>query len=90
MIQSFNKTLLMKTKNRTVETDTIFRLFGLAFGCPFELVCKDCPLEDLYKLSPGERIATIKGLSKSECEDMLWKHLQNFDENFNKEPGLKF
>jgi hypothetical protein len=63
--------------------DQVNVLISLAYKCPFDLGCLSCPLDKLRTLPISERIKVLESLPYSECKEILIKHYQNYQKNFD-------
>jgi len=68
----------MKNENRNI-------LNSLALRCPFDLNCENCPILNIWKIEIYERFDYIDTLNLSEINEIVAKHYEQYNLNFNFE-----
>ncbi len=50
------------------------RLFGMAYECPYQKRCKDCPFAAIDHMEFSEKVEWVNSLNKDEKENIITHH----------------
>jgi len=67
-------------------------VYSLAFKCPFDLICTNCPIIKIRQIDVGKRFDYIDKLKPVEINELLENHFENYYKNIdiNKAFEIKY
>jgi hypothetical protein len=58
-------------------------LFSLVFKCPFDLDCKNCPIEPIRQMEIRERLEYASKIEEEELCRLVSEHYKNYWQNYD-------